>query len=248
MSLSRVCSVQPPWRRQQSDIVGHSTGTRHCCPCTDRDVSAWLCSLSLVLPFPLLPCPDVLDLLAGISIFLANGIIDILIVVLMFLLPCAFGDLSITSGILPHPLSITAAAQLLGELPMAPSFLHQAAGNSVLLTPPFPLSCTVTVLSLCCHSQGCCFLYRCLLILPGCEQPFLLYTWELRIWQLYLFDVQISLGKRVSKGFAGKTLMICSISVLYLFYIYISPLPPLPPLSWLFYHFQCRQLHSFWLL
>lgn len=124
------------------------------------------------LPFPLLPCPEVLDLLADISTFLANGIIGILIVVVMFLLPCAFGDLSITSGILSHPLSITAAAQLLGELPMAPSFLHQAAGNSVLLTPPFPLSCTVTVLSLCCHSQGCRFLYRCLLILPGCEHLF----------------------------------------------------------------------------
>lgn len=109
-SLARVCSAQPPWRRRRSDIVGCSTGTRGCCPHTRGDVSAWSCFLSFVLLFPLPPRPDVLDLLVDFSSSFANDIIGISIVFLMFLLPRAFGDLRITPGLPPLPLSITAVA------------------------------------------------------------------------------------------------------------------------------------------
>ena len=88
---------------------------------------------------------------------------------------------------------------------MAPSFPHWALGKNLLPIPPSPLSRTVTALS-----QGCCFPCRCLLILPGCEQPFLLHTWELRTWKLCIFGVQLSLGTGVGEGFAGKCLTISS--------------------------------------
>lgn len=94
----------------EDDIVGHGTGTRGCCPHSRRDAMARSRSLAFVFPLPLPPRPDVLDLLVDFSISLANDIIGISIVFLVFLLPCAFGDLSVMPGLPLFPLSITAAA------------------------------------------------------------------------------------------------------------------------------------------
>lgn len=234
MSLCRVCSAQPPWRRQRSDIAGHSAGTRRCCPRTHRDVSAWSCSLSLVLPFPLLPCPDVLDLLADISSSLANGIIGILIFFLVFLLPCAFGDFSITSGLLPHPLSITAAAQLLGELPIAPSFLHQAAGNNLLLTPPSLLSCS--------HSSQ-----------SGMPLSLQMFAYTTRLWTafsvLHMGTEDMAIIPFQCSDITGDKSQqrICRQDLNDLFYIRLQESLFLL-LLYTVHHFQCRQPHSFWLL
>lgn len=121
---------------------------------TLRDVLAWSWYL-IVSPFHLPPCPDVLDLLVDFISSLANGIIGISIVFLVFLLPCAFGDLIIIPGILMLPFST--AATVLGfyksSLQLPSSCTGQLRRCEQLLIPPFRLSQTVTALS-----QECCFL------------------------------------------------------------------------------------------
>lgn len=153
-SLLAICSVRPLWRRQWSSVVGHSTGTRGYCLYTQRDVLAWVWYL-FVLPFPLPPCPDVLDLLVDFISSLANCIIDISIVFLMFPFPCAFGDLSIIPGLamLPFSTAATALGFYKSSLQRSSSYTGQLRRCEPLLIPSFPLSWTVTALS-----QGCCFL------------------------------------------------------------------------------------------
>lgn len=148
----------------EDDIVGHGTGTRGCCPHSHRDALARSRSLAFVFPLPLPPCPDVLDLLVDFSSSLANDVIGISIVFLVFLLPRAFGDLGVMPGLPLLPLSITAAA--FGFWESSPQLPRSRTGQLGITCFSSLLSVFPAVTAL---SQGCCFPCRCLLSLPGCE-------------------------------------------------------------------------------
>lgn len=111
--------------------------------------------------FPLPPCPDALDLLVDFISSLANCIIGISIVFLMFPLLCAFGNLSIIPGLskLPFSIAATALGFYKSSLQLPSSCTGQLRRCEQPLIPHFSLSWTVTALS-----QGSCFF--CLFYLP----------------------------------------------------------------------------------
>lgn len=88
--------------------------------------------------FPLPPHPDVLDLLLDFSTSLANDIIGFSIVFLVFPVPHAFDSLSLVSHHF-HLQLYCHCSQLVEHFPLL-CFQHWAAGNNLLLLPPFPLS------------------------------------------------------------------------------------------------------------
>lgn len=131
-SLSPVCSAQPPWKRQQSDIGGHSTRTRGCCPphpptppqgCVGMILLFILC---FAVSFPsLCLCSWSVGGFQQLSCQWYYWHLNFF--PLMFLLSCTFGDLSIVPGLPPFPVSITAT--VLGHWESSPWLLPFCTGQ-----------------------------------------------------------------------------------------------------------------------
>lgn len=192
--------------------------------------------------FPLPPCPDIPYLLVDLISSLANCIINISIVFLMFPFPYAFGNLSIIPGLPMFPFSVAATALdfYKSSLQLPSSCIVQLRRCEQLLIPPFPPSWTIIALR-----QGCCFL---------CTSAYSTWLWtafSALLWtafsalhikiedmKMIYFCCSDIIRDMIWQGIYRQVLMTI-LNQMARFH-----LPPYP-LYWLVHHSQCRQLLHF---